>query len=401
MNDRDFSTRLTAEVSQWVADGIIDSETADRLVSRYPNEPDNRRSRAGGLIALLGALLMGAGAIAFIASNWSAISPLAKLAILMTSLVGTASGGYRLRFGTSRLTGTGSALLFLTTPLYGACIFLTASSFQMPIDTPELLFIWAAGVIPVAVICESKAQWLVALMILITAIGWTATIWMQETVPWLLVVLFCFGIILHAGGKLLGAYPVTQQFQQITRVTGLLVVQLVLIPLGFVRLMDGIDTHGVRGATTDGLLIPTAVVVTAAALICVAAFRVTTKAAEDRIQLGLCLIGLVVVSSPIFIVAISTTLWSVFINALMLMIVIGLIIQGFHNRDAVAINVAILSFVTQIACRYGELFWGQIPPEVFFTILGLMLLLGGMLIERGRKRLISGMGAEPALRVAK
>ena len=53
MNDRDFSTRLTAEVSQWVADGIIDSETADRLVSRYPNEPDNRRSRAGGLIALL------------------------------------------------------------------------------------------------------------------------------------------------------------------------------------------------------------------------------------------------------------------------------------------------------------------------------------------------------------
>jgi uncharacterized membrane protein len=401
MNDRDFSTRLTAEVDQWVVDGIIDSETAARVISRYPSEQDNRRSRAGGLIALLGALLMGAGAIAFIASNWSAISPLAKLAILITFLVCTAAGGYRLRFGTSRLTGTGGALLFLTTPLYGACIFLTASSFQMPIDTPELLFIWAAGVLPVAIICESKAQWLVALMILITAIGWTATIWMQETVPWILVVLFCFGIILHAGGLLLGRYPVTQPFQQITRVSGLLVVQLTLIPLGFAKLMDGIDTHGVRGATSDGLLIPTAVVVTAAALICVAAFHVTAKAAEDRIQLGLYLLGLGGVASPIFIVAITATVWSVFVNILMLIMVIALIIQGVHERDAVAINVAILSFVTQIACRYSELFWGQIPPEVFFTILGLMLLVGGMLLERGRKRLISGMGAEPSLRVRK
>lgn len=53
MNDRNFSTRLTAEDDQWVVDGIIDSETAARVNSRYPREPDNRRSRAGGLIALL------------------------------------------------------------------------------------------------------------------------------------------------------------------------------------------------------------------------------------------------------------------------------------------------------------------------------------------------------------
>ncbi len=48
MNDRDFSTRLAAEVKQWVLDGIIDSETAARVVSRYPCDPDNHRSRAGG-----------------------------------------------------------------------------------------------------------------------------------------------------------------------------------------------------------------------------------------------------------------------------------------------------------------------------------------------------------------
>jgi hypothetical protein len=36
MNNRDFSTRLAAEVKQWVLDGIIDWDTAARVVSRYP-----------------------------------------------------------------------------------------------------------------------------------------------------------------------------------------------------------------------------------------------------------------------------------------------------------------------------------------------------------------------------
>ena len=50
MNNRDFSTRLAAEVKQWVLDGIIDPDTAARVVSRYPCAPDNRRSRAGSTV---------------------------------------------------------------------------------------------------------------------------------------------------------------------------------------------------------------------------------------------------------------------------------------------------------------------------------------------------------------
>ncbi|MFM7186432.1 MAG: hypothetical protein ACKO14_01310 [Armatimonadota bacterium] len=47
MSDRDFSTRLAAEVKQWVLDGIIAPDTADRVVSRYPFAPDTRHSCAG------------------------------------------------------------------------------------------------------------------------------------------------------------------------------------------------------------------------------------------------------------------------------------------------------------------------------------------------------------------
>jgi len=392
MSERDFSSRLTDELEQWVQSGLIDTTTAARIKSRYSVEPDNRRARAGGLIALLGALLIGAGAIAFIASSWTVLSQILKLAIMIVLLVSTGAVGYRLRFGMSKLRQTGAALLFLTTALYGACVFLTAASFQIPVDTPVLLFVWAAGTLPIAVICTSKAQWLVGLLVLVTGIAWIAALWMQETVPWVLIILFCFGILLHAGGKVFETSSVARPFQNITQITGLLIVQLVLIPLGFRGLLEGIDTHGVRGVHPDSLFVPTILAVFTTGLICFGAFLVSMRSVKDRIQLGIYIVGLCMVPSPIVMEFVSPTLWSVMINALILTIVTALIINGIYERNTVSINVAIISFVLHVACRYGELLWGKVPPEMFFTLLGLLLLFGGMFIERGRRRLILGMG---------
>lgn len=391
MNDRDFATRLDDEVRNWVADGIIDSEAAKAIASRYPVEPDNRRSRAGGMIALLGALLIGAGAIAFIASNWSAISPIAKLAILIALLISVATVGYRLRFGKSTLKGTGSALLFLTTPLYGACIFLTASSFQMPIDAPELLFLWAAGVIPVAIITESRAQWLVSLLLLIMAIGWTVTLWMPQTSSLMVNVLFCFGVALHGGSALLAKFNATQCLKQVTELTGLFLVQVLLIPLGFSGLLDDMDSLEVNQTGTGSLVLISALVIILALVVCIVAYMKSTRLVADKGKLCIYATGMFVVMSPLMITVMSAAFFATVINALMLGIVIALIVYGYRERQAVAINVAVLSFVIQVGCRYGELFWGQIPPEVFFTILGVMLLLGGMFLERGRKRLLKSM----------
>jgi len=392
MSERDFSSRLTDELEQWVQIGLVDTTTAARIKSRYSVEPDNRRARAGGLIALLGALLIGAGAIAFIASSWTVLSQVLKLAIMIVLLVSTGAVGYRLRFGMSKLRQTGAALLFLTTALYGACVFLTAASFQIPVDTPVLLFVWAAGTLPVAIICTSKAQWLVGLLVLVTGIAWIAALWMQETVPWVLIVLFCFGILLHAGGKVFETSSVARPFQNITQITGLLIVQLVLIPLGFRGLLEGIDTHGVRGVHPDSLFVPTILAVVTTGLICFGAFLVSMRSVKDRIQLGIYIVGLCMVPSPIVMEFVSPTLWSVMINALILTIVLALIINGIYERNTVSINVAIICFVLQVACRYGELLWGKVPPEMFFTLLGLLLLVGGMFIERGRRRLLLGMG---------
>jgi uncharacterized membrane protein len=134
-----------------------------------------------------------------------------------------------------------------------------------------------------------------------------------------------------------------------------------------------------------------ALVVIPALIICITAFLKSPRSVANEIQLSIYVIGMSIVMSPLLTTVFSAALFATFINILMLAIVIALIVHGYRERQAVAINVAVLSFVVQVACRYVELFWGQIPPEVFFTILGLMLLLGGMFLERGRKRLLQGM----------
>lgn len=214
MTDREFSTQLDKEVRKWVDDGIVDSEVAERISDLYKQSASNRRSRASALLALLGAFLIGAGVIAYIASTWSNLGPMNKLALVKGQLIASGASGHYLRYIPWTLRGTGNALLFLMTPIFGAAVFLTAETFKTPIETPELMYIWPAGVIPIAIVTESRAQWVVAWMILMVAISAPKSSGMSETISWLLIVRFCFSLALHGGSALLPVWERTKGLQK-------------------------------------------------------------------------------------------------------------------------------------------------------------------------------------------
>lgn len=102
MNGRDLPTRTGNEVKLLVAGGMIDFDTASAISSRDPFEPDNRSSRARAMIALPGALVLGADATAFIACNMSAIAQLHEPAVVRRALLSIVSGLYRLRLRRQR-----------------------------------------------------------------------------------------------------------------------------------------------------------------------------------------------------------------------------------------------------------------------------------------------------------
>jgi hypothetical protein len=87
VNGRDFPTRIGNEAKFLVAGGMIDSDTASAISSKDPFEPDNRCSRARAMIALPGALVLGADATAFIACNMSATAQLQEPAVIRRALL--------------------------------------------------------------------------------------------------------------------------------------------------------------------------------------------------------------------------------------------------------------------------------------------------------------------------
>ena len=93
MADEAFRSQLRAEVEVWRRDGLVNAGAARRILVQYGltlGEGESRaaaRGRLGSVVAIMGAVLVGPGAILFVASNWQRMDRLARLALLAAALL--------------------------------------------------------------------------------------------------------------------------------------------------------------------------------------------------------------------------------------------------------------------------------------------------------------------------
>ena len=68
--------------------------------------------------------------------------------------------------------------------------------------------------------------------------------------------------------------------------------------------------------------------------------------------------------------------------------IIGLICLGYIRRYPPYINIGLLFFVLDVTARYFDFFWKLLPRSIFFIVGGLILLAGGMFLERKRRAVL-------------
>ena len=61
---------------------------------------------------------------------------------------------------------------------------------------------------------------------------------------------------------------------------------------------------------------------------------------------------------------------------------------GIQIRSSGLINVAVVFFAIDVFARFSEWFWDEMPAVYFFGMMGLLLILGGISLEKLRRRLI-------------
>lgn len=164
---------LAREAREWVDEGVISREQAERICSRYGADFTQAVSRSLGYQVLtgLGYLFIGLALITLIGANWDEIPRGLRMGSLIALTMATHGLGlWRYLRGEP---GSATGLFLLGNLFFGASIVLIAQIYHLGEHMPDGVFWWALGCLPFAVLL--KNPWL-ALQATVLALVW---FWME------------------------------------------------------------------------------------------------------------------------------------------------------------------------------------------------------------------------------
>jgi uncharacterized membrane protein HdeD (DUF308 family) len=134
---------LNKRVDRWISAGVMDANTAARIRTFEESERSKEGLRWPVLLALgLGAVLLCAGVLLFVAAHWDELSPSWRftLVLLLVGLFPIAGA-----LSTDRFPALAATFYAIGTVCVGAGIFLTAQIFNLREHWPSGMLLWAIG----------------------------------------------------------------------------------------------------------------------------------------------------------------------------------------------------------------------------------------------------------------
>jgi uncharacterized membrane protein len=148
--------------------GLITENQRDAIVTHF--ELDRGSNKLLAILSIIGAVLVSAGIILLIASNWDDIPRFVKLAGGLALLGGAHAGGWFLgRAG--RHPRVAEALHLIGSVMFLANIALVGQIYHLSSRTPNAILLWLVGIAPLAWILRSKAQHILTLCVLLLWLG--------------------------------------------------------------------------------------------------------------------------------------------------------------------------------------------------------------------------------------
>jgi uncharacterized membrane protein len=397
-----FYHKLQKEIELWLKENIITPEQKDKILSRYHIlKQADEKAGPGKLIttiSIFGSVLIGIGVILFIASNWSEIPRWGKLFIIFSSMIISYGAGFYVRIERENYPKIGAALVLLGSLIFGAGIFLIAQIYHITVHYPNGPLIWGLGVLPLAYLLRLKSLLSLSIITLLIWLGMESSFRVfsiNAEMPYITLYLMA-GIMLwgsglmHKGYKQLAmiASPYIASGMMLTFLCGYILTfdecfKMALGSMNFLSFYSG-----------TGLLFFIAII-----LYIVSKTRDKGSLAE------------IISLSSLMAIAISLSLLykgvplnvrdsdttgniTLISNLIYALEIIGIIFLGYMRRNPIYINIGLLFFVLDVSARYFDYFWKLLPRSIFFIIGGAMLLIGGIFLERKRRKVLASFNFE-------
>lgn len=437
---REVRTWLRGEVAAWQQEGIIDSGQAEVILSRYPERSGEEEAHKNGFInvlAITGSLLVGIGIILFFAANWQVIPKWVKVLSIFSGIILSYVLGYYLAFAKGSYPRVGRGLIFLGSVLYGSGIWLIAQIFHISSHYPGGVLLWLVGILPIAYICRSSSVltesalllilWnvmeqsdfgqynflflLLAGLILMISYKmknpWTAGITIAGAFFWTLassVLSFQtdgFETYLSTVflGVLLGLFTYTlgnlhilkkpwQYMKPIYNILGLVLFFFALFLTSFRSLNGEIAELPQKLHLSPVYWV--ILLITACGILGIGHFlkRIEKQQIPAYLSAVSAILTVILFFVSPYLGEVSFTLAA---NILLFAAVMAFIAAGYSTGETPLINIGLVFFVADVIARYFDFFWDMLDKSVFFIVGGLLLLIGGTLLERQRRKVISGI----------
>jgi uncharacterized membrane protein len=417
---------LRNDLSRWVERGWVKREDMDAILKDAASS-DRAPGSLPSLLALLGAVLVAAGALLFLAANWEGMGRIAKLAVLFTALWGSHAASYAaLR---ARAEQFAEAMMLLTVVLFGAGIMMIGQIYHLSADPPAGVLLWALGAIVAAwawpsqlAACGALAlislwftlaapesplpvylpflpvwavmlppilrmRWMAAYHVALASLAWfvlaTLVSLMSGNDAAADDILRLGGAIaalfLAAGSLLTGigaAVPFAVPLERYALVGLLASVSLLALP----SFHDGRSGGDPWWSGLAALVL----------LLALAAAVFRWRLAADRLALGAA--GLVAVAVACALApAEQRWLTLAVLNLVLVAALIWLIAEGYRRDDRFVVNLGFLTFALTILRLYFDTFWLLFDRSLFFMVGGLLVIALGWGLERKRRNLIGDL----------
>ena len=160
---------LAEQLPAWEQEGIVTADGARRLREQYAAEP--RGGLAQMIVGAVGALLIGTGLIALLASNWDDFPRWVRLLLALGPLAATQGvSWWVLGKGEAAKRWQQEAAALVQTLAVGAAMAIVSQIYNLPGTWADLVFWWCVVSVPLAWVLRSQA---VAIAYLIVVTVWT------------------------------------------------------------------------------------------------------------------------------------------------------------------------------------------------------------------------------------
>jgi uncharacterized membrane protein len=384
--DRSMDDKL---IKKWVREELVSQEQADRMLADL--RESRRESRSGKFVtavSTVGAVLLGVGAILFIASNWRELSSIVKMALLLGATAAAYASGYYLKYEFRELPRIGGALMFLGALLFGATVMLTAQIYHVNANDHALVLIWLIGILPLVFAMRTYPTAILGAALLMLWVGLFATSRSRffgiDNLPYWYVVsglaLFGIGGLLYLGDGL-------EKVARAWRLVALKVSMFSLFLLTFRWLVE----HGRTAFMDNGYELTRVLVIAVLAILAIGLDSLLRKEESPRLE-SYTGIGIAAFMMLFLLYPLPTIAYVIVFNLLFAALTLLFIWSGYARGDIRIVNMGVFWLAAFLIARYFDWFWGLLDRALFFLVGGLILVIGGIVLEKQRRHIKSSFG---------